>query len=317
MEKNSWLNFYQAYSLEKISALNKHGLAMQYAQCEQLVKLNNELATTNATTKRILQNQIREIEKREEQKYYKSLAFNLNLALQGIEKQDDIHFKSFLCNIFLTGINSFAKQVLTSLEEISDKEYAQSIIARTIVLEQMTQSNKECYSSSIWAKYITEKKYFLKESEQSEKEILAKKSEIKQIEENYAKDVNKFESERKGCVGCSYIILAFLSICILGLIGNIYSKDFENLDGGLILIGITIILYFFAKQGIKKARQKANNVKKDNAKIIILQNEITHISNKNLEINRKHNELLQNINLQYPNWEAEIHKIISLLPSEN
>ena len=70
MDKNTWLNIYQAYSLEKISSLNKHGLAMQYAQCEQLVKLNKELAATNATTRRILQNQIREIEKREEQKYY-------------------------------------------------------------------------------------------------------------------------------------------------------------------------------------------------------------------------------------------------------
>ena len=64
MDKNTWLNIYQAYSLEKISSLNKHGLAMQYAQCEQLVKLNKELAATNATPRRILQNQIREIETR-------------------------------------------------------------------------------------------------------------------------------------------------------------------------------------------------------------------------------------------------------------
>ena len=44
MNTKTFLSIYQTYSLEKISALNKKGLAMQYAQCEQLVKLRKEMA---------------------------------------------------------------------------------------------------------------------------------------------------------------------------------------------------------------------------------------------------------------------------------
>lgn len=317
MEKNTWLNIYQAYSLEKISALNKRGLAMQYAQCEQLVKLNEEVAATNEATRRILQNQIREIEKREEQKYYKSLAFNLNLALQSLEEQDDIHFKTFLCSIFLSGINSFAKQALTSLDEISDKEYVQSLIARIKVLEQVILGNKELYRTSIWANYASLSKENLIENEQYERERESKELEIKQIEENYKKNVDKFNSEKKLYTGCSSIIAFIGGIFILALIVAICNKDYEVIEGGIILTSITFILYFLTEWGIKKADQKANNVEKDNDRILILEDEITKISNKNLDINRTHNEILQSINLEYPNWEGEVQKIIGFLPSEN
>lgn len=62
MNTRTFLSIYQTYSLEKISALNKKGLAMQYAQCEQLVKLRKEMAANNKATNKILQNQIKELE---------------------------------------------------------------------------------------------------------------------------------------------------------------------------------------------------------------------------------------------------------------
>lgn len=54
MNTKTFLSIYQTYSLEKISALNKKGLAMQYAQCEQLVKLRKEMAANNKATNKIL-----------------------------------------------------------------------------------------------------------------------------------------------------------------------------------------------------------------------------------------------------------------------
>lgn len=63
MDTNTLLRIYQTYSLEKISALSKQSLAAQYAQNEQLVQLNKELAANNAVANKILKNQIQEIER--------------------------------------------------------------------------------------------------------------------------------------------------------------------------------------------------------------------------------------------------------------
>lgn len=73
MNIDTLLRIYQTYSFEEISALNKRGLAMQYAQCEQLVKLGEELGANVAATNPILWNQIKELERQETVRYYKNL----------------------------------------------------------------------------------------------------------------------------------------------------------------------------------------------------------------------------------------------------
>ena len=50
MNTNTILHIYKTYSLEKISALSKQSLIAQYAQNEQLVKLNKQLAANNSAT---------------------------------------------------------------------------------------------------------------------------------------------------------------------------------------------------------------------------------------------------------------------------
>ena len=47
------LDIYKAYSLERIVALNKQSLAMQYEQCGQLVALQKQLRTANKTSQQM------------------------------------------------------------------------------------------------------------------------------------------------------------------------------------------------------------------------------------------------------------------------
>lgn len=85
MNINTLLKIYQTYSFEEISALNQRGLAMQHAQCEQLVKLRKELGANAAATNPILWNQIKELERQETVTYYKNLISNLRLAVEKID----------------------------------------------------------------------------------------------------------------------------------------------------------------------------------------------------------------------------------------
>ena len=84
MNTDRALRAYQAYSLTKISELNKQTLIAQYAQCEQLNQLNKEMAAANATSNKILQNQINELKRQEKVRYFKNLAFNLKQILSKI-----------------------------------------------------------------------------------------------------------------------------------------------------------------------------------------------------------------------------------------
>ena len=65
MNIDTIFDIYKAYSLTKISELNKQGLIAQYRQNEQLSQLNDELAKANLTSKLILRNQAKEIEQKE------------------------------------------------------------------------------------------------------------------------------------------------------------------------------------------------------------------------------------------------------------
>ena len=134
MRTEDILRTYQSYSLAKISALSKQQLIAQYAQCEKLEQLNQQLESSNETNRKLLDNQIRELKRQEKLRYYKTLAFNLNHSLQTIESQENKNFKIFLGSNFLKPIGVLANDATSNLEEITDKEYASSIASRALAL---------------------------------------------------------------------------------------------------------------------------------------------------------------------------------------
>ena len=121
------LNIYKAYSLAKISALNKQMLIAQYAQCEQIGKLekslSKELKAINAVNQQLLENQIKEAKRQERIRYYRNLAHNIKECIDIIDEQKDLFFKSFLLDVFQNPINLYMKDAKANLEEIGDKEF--------------------------------------------------------------------------------------------------------------------------------------------------------------------------------------------------
>ena len=143
MDTNTLLRIYQTYSLEKISALSKQSLAAQYAQNEQLVQLNKELAANNAIANKILRNQISELERQEKGRFYKNMIFNLKLVVDKIENLSNVNFKLFLSSLFLKPVIAYSKEAIINLEEITDKEYAQEILERVNSHRQKKERNRK------------------------------------------------------------------------------------------------------------------------------------------------------------------------------
>ena len=104
MDTNTLLNIYQSYTLTKVSEINKQSLIAAYAQNEQLNKLNKELSRANRTSDQILRNQIKEIELREKQRYYKNLTFNLSQVMTSLENEDNVNFRIFASGLFLSPV---------------------------------------------------------------------------------------------------------------------------------------------------------------------------------------------------------------------
>lgn len=314
MDKNTWLNIYQAYSLEKISTLNKHGLAMQYAQCEQLVKLNKELAATNATTKRILQYQIREIEKREEQKYYKSLSFNINLALQKIENQDNISYKMFLSNIFLKILQALSKQAMQILEEIPDKEYASKLQQRIEDLQDRMSHDSNDYTKSYWYKIVILEQQIKELS--SEEKCKKYEAEIKEIEEKYQKGLESNKFEKSFCKGCFFVAIGITAFFLLVFFSVLFSDNSSSdaILGGIICLCLCGGFLWLTNYWVKKYSVKVIN--RDDSRIKFLDNEITSLRSKEIELHNEFNNCLEQVYLEQPRWEEDIELISSYLPTE-
>ena len=69
MDINKILNLHQSYTQAQVKNLNKEILGAQYAQLGQLQALQNEIARADATSRKILEVQLKETQEKEEQKY--------------------------------------------------------------------------------------------------------------------------------------------------------------------------------------------------------------------------------------------------------
>lgn len=121
------LNIYQAYTITKISAHNKQMLIAHYAQCEKIGELQQQIKVANSVSRNILKNQLKEIELREEQKFYKGLAFNMNEVYEKISSITDTNLQTFYSNLLLSKILENLKECQDNLDEINDKEYCKKL----------------------------------------------------------------------------------------------------------------------------------------------------------------------------------------------
>lgn len=330
MDTNTLFNIYQSYTLTKVSEFNKQTLVALYAQNEQLIKLNEELARSNRTTEQILRNQIKEIELQEKRRYYKNMTFNLSRAVTLIEDEENVNMRIFASGLFLSPICDMAKDAVQELEEIADKEYAQNIVQRVNALSKNNENNKDSYIHSSWAVLLSTKSII---DDDIAKKIKDKKKEIKLItsqkEEIYQKKIKKAQNEKKaseGCFGCLRNTVFFLIIII---VGTIYTHDYDATKGAIILLIPALLLligaYAEKKPGWFKISDNKEPSKKKNEdseeeilekKLESLSDELANLQQEETRLTTQYNEHLQNVTADCPNWENKLNEIASIIPHE-
>ena len=96
---------------------------------QELNRLRNQMANANEM-QQMLQNQIRDIEERETQKFYKLRGFKLSQLVARIDNLTDINQKAFTLYTFKDVIMQNATDAQNHLNEISDKEYCNTIMSK-------------------------------------------------------------------------------------------------------------------------------------------------------------------------------------------
>ena len=319
MDTNTLLNIYQSYTLTKVSEINKQSLIAAYAQNEQLNKLNKELSRANRTSDQILRNQIKEIELREKQRYYKNLTFNLSQVMTSLENEDNVNFRIFASELFLSPVCNMAKDAIQELDEIADKEYAQNIIKRAHSLSDNDKAYIESYQDSPWATVLDTKS---KINTGITKEIRNKKKEIRlttiRKNEAYKKEEQKVKNE-EGCVGC---LAGIVIIFGLAFVGTIVTHDYEaTLGSTYILVPAIFLLLALVYTRKTEKNKETNNVKTKLSEVEVIKEELEKLSDELLQLQQdktrlttQYNELLQEINLDCPKWESKLSEIAEILP---
>ena len=324
------LNIYQSYSLAKISALNKKSLAIQYAQCGEIVKLeksiSKELQAISQINKQILENQINELKQRERVKFYKKVAFNAKEAIEIINSHKDLLFKSFLCELYAVPLRLLLEDAISNLEEISDKEFCSKQIKIVDSCLKVVEPIKEDYDTSDYHSLIISQEPYLALMKEYESQIKQVNKEKKNIAP-FVADKTKSMDEYNGCNG--YCLIFFLIVTLFIIFGVINSVG-DELITGIVLLGISIIIVaIFYRRYSSRKKKYAEYVENVNSRNVDKQNEYERKINQinemlkllqqeqhNLSISHPYIVSLGKINFENPGWKKVVEKIEKYIPKE-
>lgn len=308
MDTKTALSIYQTYTLEKIGAFSKQQLIAQYAQCEEISKLKREMSANTAATNKILRNQLKELERQEKQRYYKSLIFNMGLALKRITEQENENFRTFVMNLFIKPMLTYSKEAMDNLDEIQDKEYAMNILRQ--IEDASTNKLSDTFNKSVWSRYkpsvVEEELTKINES------ISEKKKEIEKINSEYDKKVKSEIENTKTTNGC----LTFLVVVIVYLICYQIISNFSQNEN--VFIGVSLLIGLIVGGSIHEIlsnKKKPSKVSKDTNMLNKIEDEINTLSMRITQIQTDFNNVSQEIMVENPHWENEINEIISLMPA--
>lgn len=338
------LNIYQSYSLAKISSLNKKTLAMQYAQCGEINKLeksiSRELQAVNKLNKQILENQLKEIKHKEQIKFYRKIAFDAKEAIEIMDSQDNLMFKCFLCEIYAKPLGLLLEDAKNNLEEISDKEYCSIWNKKLESCIQTLNTLYDQFHKSAYHDIISERDSFEKEKYEIDKkreELENKRSGLIPPEQKPLIEIKKPEGLAGGCLVLSILFLIF------GLIVFFvnWGETDDALSLGLVWVAFPIVLIMVAflieKIALKKEKKeypfKLKNTKKENEIITKENNEnqkefidkLKAIDQELQNLKEEKNSIISNhpysialvqINQDNPNWQSVIEEIERYLPKE-
>lgn len=186
------LDIYKAYSLERIVALNKQSLAMQYEQCGQLVALQKQLRTTNMTSQQMLRNQVKELERQEKVRYCKNLIFNIKGLIERLDSVTDDSFFFYVCSALVSPMTILYNECVNGLEDIADKEYAKGVLKMIGTLQQKMLSVQSQFNLSEWKRYEDLK------SQEKSPEIPKKIRELENARKKTEEEIQQLQAEISG-----------------------------------------------------------------------------------------------------------------------
>ena len=186
------LDIYKAYSLERIVALNKQSLAMQYEQCGQLVALQKQLRTANMTSQQMLRNQVKELERQEKVRYCKNLIFNIKGLIERLDSVTDDSFFFYVCSALVSPMTILSNECVNGLEDIADKEYAKGVLKMIGTLQQKMLSAQSQFNVSEWKRYEDLK------SQEKSLEIPKKIRELENTRKKTEEEIQQLQAEISG-----------------------------------------------------------------------------------------------------------------------
>lgn len=226
------VNIHQSVELNTIKKINKRQLQAQVYQNAQLKHLNSQLSAANEINGQILKNQIKEIEQKETQKFYKNLSYRTHLFLEPIEKIKDPLVKKYFLDRYFEKIKGNLEVSERYLEEINDKLFNREILSRISTLKESYKSLENQYNNSQFSKID-----LLIEDLSAQKEKI---SNFKQPEFNPIDIKIKPKTSVARIVGMLFFgIPGFLFL--ISTIGLIFEKNHSALIGGIFLLLICLI----------------------------------------------------------------------------
>ncbi len=289
MEEYEYNPDYYNYMAQNSAAI----LAEQKKTNQELQQLRSQMAHANAMQQQMLQNQINDIEERETQKFYKLRSFKLNQLVTSIDNLSDINQKVFSYYVFKDTIIQNATDAQNHLNEISDKEYCNTIISKTRDMYKLISNMDDLSIADDLKKFVNSNiEYYNRLCNELENA----KTSLKNMPPPPTEPSSKtYPSTGQQVIG--------LILCGLG--SGVCSVNFGI---GILILVIGIVLIFTAKQKTTITDEEINSYKEAcnnhqmaidnlNSKIADIEDKIVHCD---YMISLKH------CFTNYPTWKTEI-----------
>lgn len=313
MNTRQIISLYQTYSLAKISELNRQSLIAQYAQCEQLERLRSEVASNTAATNQILKNQIKELERQEKVRYYKNLVFNLRQAQAKIKEPDNTNVRLFLSSLFIEPIKALAEESVRGLEDIQDKEYAQSIIDEASSLAGSLKPFEKAYDDSCWKRYLDAYKTV------DNRTIKSKQKDIALVKKAAEKSREEADMSGKRLLDIVFSAAGWisLSIAVLAILAEISADTHEWLSTfvACLIFGTIFALSYRHHRRYRSERISLAKLFAD--KIDRLYDDVDKVTLENDAAEERMKELYNELWDEYHGWDILVSQIAGLLPHED
>ena len=287
--------------LNYMSKKSEEMIAEQQNTNQELNMLRNQMANANSMQQQMLQNQIREIEEKETQKFYKLRSFKLNQLTTCIDNLTDINQKAFTYYVFKDIISERATEAQSNLNEINDKEYCNSTLAKLRSIYQQIGDIRQLSIAEYLMRFINSKT----EYDQLCNALSNAKSALNTARPPIPPQKMNLTTPK-----------ALLIICATSILGAIALKDDKDAVYYWVMPIVSFIAMVISFLVAKSKFNKANEAyQQDSANyesyindtrqsIATLENQITHCD---------YVQTLQYFFSTYPSWQIEINNDYKML----